>query len=187
MKNWKDKLFNIIMALVEVMVGILLLIDPLGFTAGIITGIGMLLIAVGTITTLGYFKAEPLEAVKGQKLTKGLCALVGGAFCIFQSNWFIVTFPLLTMIYGVGILFTGITKVQWAVDMLRLKVKLWYYAAISAAVTLVVATVILMNPFTATEVLWTFIAISLIVEAVVDILAIFFSGKKQDSDGAVQV
>lgn len=180
MKKWKDKLVNIIMALAEVLVGVLLLIDPLGFTAGIITGIGILLIVLGTIATLGYFKAEPLEAVKGQKLTKGLCALAGGAFCIFQSDWFIVTFPLLTILYGVGILLTGITKVQWAVDMLRLKIKVWYYAAVSAAVTLAVAVVILMNPFATTAVLWTFIAISLIVEAAVDIVAIFFAGKKAE-------
>lgn len=181
MKNWKDKLVNMIMALGEVLVGILLLIDPLVFTAGIITGIGMLLIALGTIWTLAYFKAEPLEAVKGQKLVKGLCAFTGGAFCIFQSNWFIVTFPLLTILYGVGILLTGITKVQWAVDMLRLKVGIWYWAAISAAVTLVAALVILMNPFATTAVLWIFIAIALIVEAVLDILSIFFSGKKQEA------
>lgn len=186
MKKWKDKLMNILMALGEILVGILLLIDPLKFTAGIITGIGILLIALGTITTLGYFKAEPVEAMKGQKLTKGLCALVGGAFCIFQSDWFIVTFPLLTILYGVGILLTGITKVQWAVDMLRLKIKLWYYAAISAAVTLVAATVILLNPFTTTAVLWTFIAVSLIIEAIVDILAIFFSGKRQEQSEAAQ-
>lgn len=182
MKKLKEKLVNVIMALGEVLVGILLLIDPLGFTAGIITGIGILLIALGTITTLGYFKAEPLEAVKGQKLTKGLCALAGGAFCIFQSDWFIVTFPLLTILYGVGILLTGITKVQWAVDMLRLKIKEWYYAAVSAAVTLAVAMVILMNPFATTAVLWTFIAVSLIVEAVIDVLAIFFSGKQTEGD-----
>ena len=151
--------------------GILLLINPLGFTAGIIAGIGMLLTALGTLWVLGYFREEPLEAVKGQKLTKGLCAFAGGAFCIFKYEWFIATFPLLTILYGIGILLTGITKVQWAVDMLRMKVKLWYYAAISAAVTLLVAMVILMDPFTTTAVLWNFIAVGLIVEAVADILA----------------
>lgn len=180
MKNLKENFANIIMALGEILVGILLLIDPLGFTAGIIKGIGILLVALGTIGVLSYFKEEPLEAIKGQKLTKGLCALAGGVFFIFRSDWFIVTFPLLTILYGAGILFTGITKVQWAVDMLRLKIKVWYYAAASAAVTLVAALVILMNPFATTAVLWTFIAAALIVEAVVDILAIFFSGKNKE-------
>ncbi len=176
-KMIKERLVNILMALGEILVGILLLIDPLGFTAGIITGIGILLIVLGTIEVLAYFKEEPAEAVKGQKLTKGLCALIGGAFCIFKSDWFIVTFPLLTIVYGIGILLTGITKVQWAVDMLRMKIRLWYYAAVSAAVTLVVAVVILMNPFATTAVLWTFIAVALIVEAVVDILAMIFAEK----------
>ena len=178
MKLIRERLVNILMAAGEILVGILLLINPLGFTAGIIAGIGMLLTALGTLWVLGYFREEPLEAVKGQKLTKGLCAFAGGAFCIFKYEWFIATFPLLTILYGIGILLTGITKVQWAVDMLRMKVKLWYYAAISAAVTLLVAMVILMAPFTTTAVLWNFIAVGLIVEAVADILAMFFSAKR---------
>lgn len=182
MNRFKDRLVNIIMALGEMLVGILLLINPLDFTAGIITGIGILLIALGTVWLLNYFKEEPSEAVKGQKLTKGLCALTGGAFCIFQSEWFIVTFPLLTIVYGIGILLTGITKVQWAVDMLRMKIQLWYYGAISAAVTLVAAVVILMNPFTTTAILWTFIGVSLIVEAAVDLLAIFFAGRNREGN-----
>lgn len=180
MKVWKDNLANIIMALGEILVGVLLLVNPLRFTAGIITGIGILLIAFGTMAVFAYFKTEPLEAAMGQQLTKGLCILIAGTFCIFKSNWFIITFPLLTILYGIGILLTGITKVQWAVDMLRLKRGPWYYAALSAAVTLVVAAVTLMNPFTTAAVLWTFIAVSLIVEAVVDIVAVVFSARKRD-------
>ena len=43
--------------------------------------------------------------------------------------------------------------------------------------TLTFAVLILCNPFSTTAILWTFIAVSLIVEAVVDILTYIF-GKK---------
>ena len=96
---------------------------------------------------------------------------------MFRSNWFIVTFPLLTVIYGVLTLLGGINKVQWAIDMLRAKQKYWFVAIISAVLTLVFSALILANPFASTAVLWTFVAVTLIVEAVIDIVA-FILGRK---------
>ncbi len=46
--------------------------------------------------------------------------------------------------------------------------------------TLIVAVVVLRNPFATTAVLWTFTAVSLIVEAVVDLLGLVFEGKGID-------
>ena len=46
---------------------------------------------------------------------------------------------------------------------------------LSAALTIVCAVIILYNPFSSTAVLWTFIAITLIVEAVVDVIATIFA------------
>ena len=71
----------------------------------------------------------------------------------------------------------GINKLQWAVDALRLDQKYWYLAMIGAGLTLVFGALIVFNPFTTTSVLWTFIGISLIIEAVLDILCFVF-GKK---------
>ena len=103
--------------------------------------------------------------------------LIAGLFCAFKSEWFIATFPVLTVIYGVATLLTSIRKIQWAIDMLRQKQKYWFVALIGAVLTLVFAILILCNPFSTTAILWTFIAVSLIVEAVVDILTYIF-GKK---------
>lgn len=177
MKKLLKKFDSIIMALGEVLVGILLLIDPIRFTAVIIIGVGILLAVYGGLSVLAYFKSAPEEAAKGQDLTKGICVLAGAAFCIFRSEWFSVTFPLMTILYGIGILITGIAKVQWAVDMLRMKKKLWYFPAVGATLTLIVAVVVIRNPFETMAVLWTFTAIALIVEAVVDLLGLVFEGK----------
>ena len=45
---------------------------------------------------------------------------------------------------------------------------------IGAVCTLLFGILILANPFESTAVLWTFIAVTLIVEAVVDILTLVF-------------
>ena len=96
---------------------------------------------------------------------------------MFRSDWFILTFPLLTVLYGVMALVCGICKVQWAADMLRSKQKYWYVGAIAAFLTIVFACLILANPFAATATLWTFVGVTMIVEAAADCAA-FFLGRK---------
>ncbi len=168
---------TILACIVEIIIGVLLLINPVGFTAGIIMTLGIVLAIMGIFNLVGYFRATPEEAAQGSGLVKGLL-LVGGAFvCLFKTQWLIAAFPLITVFYGIVILITGINKLQWAIDLLRLKEKHWYVALIGAALSVLFAVVILMNPFTSTGVLWTFIAISLIVEAIMDILTFIF-GKK---------
>ncbi|MCD8187178.1 MAG: DUF308 domain-containing protein [Ruminococcus sp.] len=85
---------------------------------------------------------------------------------------------MLTVLYGVIILFAGITKIQWVADCIRMKKKQWLFALISAALSLISAIIIIKNPFTITAVLWTFTAVSLIVEAIFDVVSVFAGGRK---------
>lgn len=173
---------NLIMCIAEILIGVLLLINPVGFTSGVIVVMGIAMTVIGIGSLIGYFRSEPEEASRKNGLSKGLLLILAGIFCIFESEWFIVTFPLLTVFYGILTLMTGISKVQWAVDMLRMKQKYWFVAIIGAVLTLVFAALILTDPFASTAILWTFIAVTLIVEAVVDIVT-FLLGRISASSG----
>jgi len=168
---------NLLTCIFEILVGILLLIDPVGFTSGIIVAFGIVLAVIGAISLFRYFREDAETASQESGLTKGIIFVIFGLFCAFKSEWFIVTFPLLTVLYGILTLVSGVSKVQWAVDMLRLKQKYWYVALICAAVTLILAVVILWNPFATMTVTWIFIGISLIAEAVADCVALVFEKK----------
>lgn len=171
---------KILLCICEILVGILLLIDPEAFTVSIITGLGLLLFALGAISVFGYFRTPPEEAQLGRGLVRGLCAILGGMFCIFRSDWFLSAFPLLAGIYGVSILLIGLTRVQWAVDMLRMKRERWPFAALSAAISVIAGAVILLDPFGAAALLWRFIAIALLVEAVADLAVLIFMHRSGD-------
>lgn len=167
----------LVLCIFEVVVGVLLLINPIGFTAAIIVGTGAVLVVLGIVDIVGYFRMNPDEAAKKNGLSKGLTFVIVGLFCMIKPKWFITTFPLFTVFYGVIILLSGIGKIQWSVDMLRKNQKYWYVAMIGAVLSLLFAILILTDPFASTAVLWTFIAISLIIAAVVDILAFIFGRK----------
>lgn len=181
MKKILFKLGNLLLPLGELALGVLLLIDPMRFTSGIIVMIGVFLLFAGVAHVLHYFRLSPEEAAIEQCLSRGLLEVAGGLFCIMRANWFLVTFPLLTVLYGLLTLFTGAAKIQWAVDLLRIRAPKWFWAAISAAVTLTCSAVILYNPFGAAAVLWMFIALALIVEAVFDVLAAFYAREERQA------
>lgn len=172
--NKYEVMNHVVMALCELGIGILLLVDPIGFTVWIFLSLGIGLLVLGIMEIVTYFRTEAVSLFQRQDLAIGLAEIAAGLFCIFRYNWFIVTFPLLTILYGVLILLTGFIKIQWTVDMIRMKQKKWYLAAVSAVLSVIFAWVILDNPFTSTAVLWTFVAVSLIVEAVVDVVALIF-------------
>ncbi|MDO5345063.1 MAG: DUF308 domain-containing protein [Lachnospiraceae bacterium] len=180
MKTVKEKANGIVLCLFELIVGVLLLINPVGFTAGIIKVTGIVLMILGLIEIVKYFKMSAEEASLGQSLVKGLVSVLAGGFCTFRTGWFLITFPVLTILYGVIILLAGLGKVQLTVDLLRRKNKNWVWAAINAAISIVCASVILNNPFTSATVLWVFTGASLIVEGVFDMITFFVRGNSQE-------
>lgn len=169
-----SKVSSIILSLCEIGIGILLLVNPVGFTTGIIVSLGIILLILGIISVVQYFKENPEAAVLKQDLTRGCIEILAGLFCIMKSGWFLAAFPVLTVLYGIGVLVIGISKVQWTVDKIRLKTKKWFWMAISAVLTIVCAVIILCNPFSSAAVMWIFIAVSLIAEAIIDIIATIF-------------
>lgn len=161
-----SKAASILLSVCELIVGILLLIDPIGFTGGILVFLGIALSVAGIVNIVQYFRDPPAQAMLKKTLTRGCLELVVGVFFVVK-NTYIASLSLLTTLYGVGTLIIGITKVQWTVDQLRLKADRWVWTALSAALTIVCAVIILCNP----QVVWTFIAVILIVEAVMDLVA----------------
>lgn len=161
----------IIMSLCEAAIGVLLFINPTGFTRGIIVFVGIALFVLGVSSVVKYFRTSPPAVAAAEHgLTSGILEILAGLFCVIRGEWFILAFPILTVVYGIGILISGAAKVQITVDMLRMKADRWYLALISAVITVVCAVIILCNPFDATTVLWRFTAVTLIVQAVVDII-----------------
>jgi len=182
MKKRKEFIQGLLVCVVELVIGVLLLLNPSGFTSGIIKALGAALAVTGLLKVFQYFKKEPIEAALDHTLTKGLCCLLAGAFCVFGTQWFVSLFPVLSTLYGAVILLLGITKVQLAIDMLRMKHPRWMLAGCNALMSILCAVVILLNPFATVAVMWIFVGIVLIVEAVLDILTMILRERSPYDD-----
>ena len=177
MRRSKDVTNSLILCAVELVIGILLLLNPVKFTSAVIIGVGAVLIVLGGIEVVKYFRASPAEASLGRMLAQGLVFILAGAFCIFQWEWFLVTFPGLAIVYGIAVLLTGIRKIQITVDMLRLKEPKWVWAGANAAISLICAAAILWNPFASTAVLWGVTGVALLVEGLFDVIVIILCSR----------
>ena len=174
----KGKSQWIIMGILEVLIGILLLVNPVYFTAGIVIASGVLLILGGLMNGWRYFKASPAVAEREKTLVLCLMGLALGVLCVAGTKQVIAAFPVLTALYGVAILIGGFCKVQLTVDGIRNEHKGWGWPALSAALSIAFAVVILCRPFATTVAIWRFTGITLIVEAVVDALTVLIGGRR---------
>lgn len=180
MKNIKENFGNIIMSLGELLIGILLLIKPIGFTKGIIILVGTILLVLGVINIIKYFTTNVIIAIKEQSLSTGLIFSSLGLFCMFRANWFIATFPVLAILYGIIIFIVGLKKIQWSADLIRLKRKHWFIVGLSAITSIIFAIIVMNNPFSTTTLLWQFTGIILIVESILDVIALIFETKNKE-------
>lgn len=180
MKILKGSATGLAACAVELLAGTLLLLDPAKFTSTVITGIGIILIVLGLADGVKYFRADAKEAAMEQMLTKSLIFLLAGVFCAVRQDWFVATFPVLIILYGMILLLAGISKIQSAVDLVRLKSSQWGWPAVNAAVTLICGVVTLTSPFPSTEVLWLFTGAALVGTGIFDLVIFLRSRHKTE-------
>ena len=152
-----SKIGNILLCIAEIIVGVLLLVNPDAVTSAFIIGAGAVMILTGIVFCTLYFVGEAEKMVIKQLLFKGLLLIILGVLCVTQ--------------YGV-LLILAAYKVQCTVDILRLSGIRWYFPAISAALAVVLALFILLNPNTAMNIVWGFMGVSIILEAGLEIATI---------------
>ena len=176
-EDLKNNIVNLILSIGELIIGIILLITPLWFTKTIIILIGLSLLIIGVIHIIDYFKTDINEAIQEKSLLSGLVILTIGLFSTFYANWLIDKIHILTIIYGIIILFLALRKIEWTINSIRLKRKYCYIILINSVISLMFSIIILNNPFKASF-LWKLTGIILILESIFDFMTIILDIRK---------
>ena len=167
-----SKIGNILLCIAEIIVGVLLLVNPDAVTSAFIIGAGAVMILTGIVFCTLYFVGEAEKMVIKQLLFKGLLLIILGVLCVTQYGVLLAALPFVTWVYAIAMLILAAYKVQCTVDILRLSGIRWYFPAISAALAVVLALFILLNPNTAMNIVWGFMGVSSILEAGLEIATI---------------
>lgn len=177
---FKERSNSFFACIVELVIGILLWIDPYGFLSGIVQVLGIVLLIAGIWQIINHFRETPEMAMRGTRLFWGLILALLGLFCVLRSGWFMQTLSILVVVIGIVLLVSGLMKAQWAIDLARVKAPRWGASAASAILSVLLGLVFIFNPFSTQTLMWQVLAAFLIVEAVLDILSVVFgmSGKR---------
>ena len=165
MKKFLKNANSGIICLIEIIVGILLLLDPHAFISYILIIAGAFIGISGVISLIKYFASKPEESEKGG-LTSALVSLTIGAFLIIKNGIATEWITIITIVFGAAILYTGYQKLEKAVDKMRNK-QYFLVSLISALVTVIFAILIIF--VIPDKAIWLFIGISLVVEAAIDL------------------
>jgi len=113
MKNRLHRYESFLLAVIEMAIGILLLIRPIGFTNAVIMCVGAFSVIHGLMSLISYCRNQIQNPGESHAIVKGLSLIAVGMFCLFHSEELLAAFPVITALYGVLILLTGFYKLQW--------------------------------------------------------------------------
>lgn len=169
MKALFKNLGGILTSIIEIVAGVLLLLNPTTFISYIVLIAGAVIALTGLVSGIKYFVTPIDQAENGQGLFKALVSVALGGFLMVKNGLFVSAEAekIISFVFGAAILLVGFTKIQNMFDKIRKK-QLFIVSLISAVITVACAIVILTGAL-ALKILWIFAGVSLIVEAVIDI------------------
>lgn len=171
---------SVILAVCELLLGLLLLINPVGLVSVAIIAIGIILILLGVLNLYKYCRLPKEEAAKTWDLAVGAGLLAIGISFVSNQGQMVQMIGTMTTLYGGLTLAGAFMKLQMGVDALRGSRPYWYLMAISFAATAILSTLLFTNPF-GESAIWIISGIVLLMLAVLDAAYFILGRKKKDA------
>ena len=132
--------------------------------------IGILVIMIGAFFLIGYFLRKELAAGNND-LIKGLVIVCIGIFICVKSELVVSVLPV---VLGIGVVLSGILKLQHAFDLKRMGFDTWVRIGLTAAVNIFV----ILNPFSTVAWLIRLVGIGFLFSGVTDLITTIYVSKK---------
>ena len=160
----------IILSILYVVGGVLMLI----FTSVTVASLGMVLgacmLAYGAARIVIYFTRDNFTGIMQMDLTVGVTLAALGAFMLLHKDFVETVFPFAVSIL---LLIGAISKIQYSVDLKRMGAQRWKIFLVFALILFVLGGILLYNPFNKEAMCW-YIAICLILEGILNIIAVLW-------------
>lgn len=160
---------------VLILAGLVLLLFPAATTRMIAYVAAVILILMGTAQIIGYFRYEPGMGRYSGGLVLGIFLILVGLLIYYKAE---VVISIIPVVLGVIIIFSGLAKLQQAIDLARMSAKRWSTVLATALLNLILGGVIVFNPFSTVMTLLRFVGVGLIYSGVSDIIATVYLSRE---------
>lgn len=158
----KTKINMIIISALTIVLGIIMLVNPVGATVTICRIIGIVLICAGALTTVVYFLAAGLGFGSGA-LVSGIIELAFGIWITARPSSFVTLFGI---ILGCFIVLHGVNTFQNALETKRVGYERWWIMLCLAILTVVLGVLTVFLPMGTTAAAMIIVGIFLIIDGV---------------------
>lgn len=161
----------VITALVVIAIGVLFVLKPGTSGIWICYIVGAALCVSGVVRFITYFLGDFRKNFGSFDLVWGAALLLCGVYILVRPS---LLYGLLTTAFAIFLVVDGVLKLQYAIDLYRMKAKGWWFVLAVALVMGVLGVVALFNPFATMVTLMTFLGITLIADGVMDLVSIAY-------------
>ena len=159
-RNWSLTGVSLAAIIFYAVCGLLLLLLPSEALAIANYAIAALLLVMGVVCIIGYFRGSVIIGQFGFLLAVGM-VLVTLAVVMFCY-----------VIWGVSLLIGGFGKIQFAADLRRFGDRRWWTLLLGALLSFALGILCLANPIYIAQTIFVFIGICLLAEAMLDLVTL---------------
>lgn len=179
MKKFRQILPVILLTLFEMAVGILLLVNPEGFTNAVIIAFGVAMLVIGVIHFIKYFVDRKDGTESPLTIISAVILLLIGAVCAFASSAVMGLFSVIVIIYGVMLIVSGVYKISFFATLKKAGALTSPFMLISAVLGIILGVVVIIFSFQTAMIVWQIAGVSLIVEAAIDLISVIHTAVKK--------
>lgn len=168
----KDILFA---AAIMIIVGILFVVYPDTSANMIAYVLGTALCVWGVVVMIAYFMSDRFYAFSSYGLVQGIALLAVGI--VILANPAALT-NIITGVFGVAMIVDGALKLQYAVDLARVRSERWWVVLIVALVIIIIGAVIVIDPIDVRRAATIFAGVWMILDGISDIVCVVYISKE---------
>lgn len=167
LKNIRNSMIG--SAVLCIVLGLVMAFFPQMTSLAVCIMFGIALIICGVVKIVGYFSRYDLGYMFHFDLMMGIVQLVVGILLLCHPGTIMVALPI---VLGISLLTDGVLKTQLALDIKRMGYGKWWISMVTAVLGIILAVMIMSNPFEGTTAVFMVIGISFVVDGLLDLYTI---------------
>lgn len=173
----KNFSLSLIISFIFIVLGLFLFIRPDSTITTISYIIGCLLLIIGALSIIRYFRSDYGINALDFDLVYGVLLVIGGIYLIIKPTMLASIFPV---VLGIWIIINSVTKFQYALILKKLDKNDWKYTLLISFLTFAWGIILLINPFQSVLLITQVIGIFIIIYAVLDIIDSFILKRNEE-------
>lgn len=178
MEFFKEKFSENLMALIYIIMGLLMLINPKFVCDAVNYIIGITIMIVGIIFLIKSLQSKGLKRLSKIELLIILLCLGLGLFLVFNSNLLISILPISM---GILISLDALSQIIKSFKLRKMNIRFWYINLLVGLIFLLFASYIIINATSITHLIVRLIGLILVIDGIIEIYTCFKFREYNDS------